>query len=282
MKLLLVLLVLAGRQFFPGELALTLGRFSRQWRDIWTARRSLAPLPTLALIILLPAFVLGLVLYGLDSLPHGVLLSAPLALAVLGLVLLDRHWPEAVARYRDSWLSRNWSNPASPDQPDLIPPEASMALELGAARRHLMAERLAELFSPLFWFLLLGPVAVLAYYLVRITAELAELHPAGALARQWQYWADWPASRVLALSFALAGNFVETWNLLKARLADWQQAPVDLLDEAAAVAQPLRATAEAEVSQGATLVLGLSEVDALLQRALGIWIVLLALHTLWP
>ena len=199
---------------------------------------------------------------------------------MLAWALLDRHTPDTVHRFREEWLGRSWPEA----EPDLIPPEASLALELGNARKQLLQERLTELFTPLFWYLFLGPfgpLGVAAAYLVRLTAELAEVQPAGAVAREWLVWIDWIPARVLALSLALAGNFVETWHYLKGHLRDTTQPSIDLLDQAALAAHPghLQST---DTTPGATLVLALSEIDALLSRALSIWVVLLALHTLWP
>jgi AmpE protein len=280
MKLLLVLLVLGACQFFPAETtANTLGRLSRQWRDLWLGRDGGSPLLGLGLIVGLPLLGLGIVLYLFSGFWHGVFM-VPVALLVLGWALLDRHAPDAVHRFREEWLTRSWPE----GEPDLIPQETSLALELGNARKQLLQERLSELFTPLFWYLFLGPLGVLgvaAAYLIRLTAELAEVQPAGAVAREWLVWVDWIPARVLALSLALAGNFVDTWQYLKAHLRDTTLLSVDLLDQAAQAAHPGRLQT-ADTTPGATLVLALSEIEALLKRALIIWIVLLALHTLWP
>lgn len=280
MKLLLVLLALGARQFFPGEFgAGSVGRLSRQWRDLWLGHNAWSPWVSGALIVLLPLLILSVLLYALSSFWHGVF-AILLSLAVVGWVLLDRHTPDALLRFQEGWLGRGWTDAEADGQTDLIPQETDMALELAKGRNELLRERLSELFGPLFWFLLLGPVGMLAYYLIRITAELAELQTVGMLARDALFWADWLPARVLALSFALAGNFVETWNYLRGRLLDWAYPPLNLLDEATAAAHPPRFAVSAESSPGAVLVLGLSEVEALLQRALIIWIVLLALHTI--
>lgn len=279
MKLLLVLLAWAASQFFPPEItAATLGRLSRQWRDFWLTRDGGNYVVGLCLIIGLPLLVVAVCLYGFHGAWRGVI-GAPLSLALVLWVLLDRFTPSAEQRFGDDWLARSWPVDA---EPDLIPPETSLALEVCNARRVLLRERLTELFSPLFWYLLLGPLALLTYYLLRITAELTETQAAGYVARRWQDWADWLPVRVLALTFALAGNFDTTWNYLLEQLRVPTVPNLDLLDGATEAAHPAQVKVDAETAPGAALIVALSEVEALLRRSGIIWIVLLTLHTLWP
>jgi len=279
MKLLLVLLAWGASQLFPPEVtAASLGRLSRQWRDLWLTRDLGSYFVGVGLIVGVPLVVFAAVLYGF----HGFwrhLLAGPLTMAIVFWALLDRYAPGAEQRFREDWLARSWPVDG---EPDLIPPEASLALELGNARRLLLGERLSELFSPLLWFLLLGPLALAAYYLLRITGELAEVQPAGYVAKRWQDWADWLPARVLALSFALGGNFDTTWKYLNEKLRDPALPTLDLLDGAAEAAHPAEVTVSEEVAPGAALVLALGEVEAMLRRAGIIWVVLLALHTLLP
>lgn len=282
MKLLLVLLAWGACQFFPAELtAASIGRLSRQWRDFWLAKGGGNYMVGLGLLVGLPLLLMLLALHGFGL--HGAwraAIAAPLSLAVVLWVALDRQSPDIVHRYRDDWLARNWTETGT--EIDLIPPEASLAIELGKARHALLRERLSQLFGPLFWFLLAGPLALTAYYLLRITAELGDEQPAGYAGRQLQLWADWLPARVLALGFALAGNFTTTWAYLSEQLRDPSQPTLELLDGAVEAAHPVSLNLSDEVTPGAALVLALSEVDGLLKRSAIIWIVLLALHTLWP
>ncbi len=58
-----------------------------------------------------------------------------------------------------------------------------------------------------FWFVLIGPIGPLIYRLVSlfITHEETEEHEQ---ARRWLWLLEWPAVRVLGLTFALTGSFV--------------------------------------------------------------------------
>jgi AmpE protein len=65
-------------------------------------------------------------------------------------------------------------------------------------------------FAVLFWFVLLGPAGALIYrlsalYLYRNGDDDEEVR---TYARRWLWLLEWPAARVLGLSFAMTGNFV--------------------------------------------------------------------------
>ncbi len=59
-----------------------------------------------------------------------------------------------------------------------------------------------DVFAPLFWYVLLGPAAPIAYGFARLTAERRE-----GLARRALLWIDWIPSRLAAASLAFAGRF---------------------------------------------------------------------------
>ena len=61
-----------------------------------------------------------------------------------------------------------------------------------------------RMFAVLFWFFLLGPVGAFMYRLVFMQAAV---NHEDRLAARWLWLLEWPAVRVLGLSFALTGNF---------------------------------------------------------------------------
>lgn len=82
---------------------------------------------------------------------------------------------------------------------------------LGATLTSLLEQANCRLLAVLFWFVILGPVGALLY---RLTAELHrhyhEVHGnfAGAVGDLYNLL-NWPATRLTALGFALAGNLVD-------------------------------------------------------------------------
>lgn len=281
MNLLVVVIVLLLRhRGLMLEPAATVGMLVRRWRDMWLqrgVRDGWAPSLVLGLAVLLPALLLAVFL----NLFGGVwqrLAVGVAGLLVLGHVLLDQRQPGVARRKPTEWLAREWPG-ESAGQPALLAAELVAESELAPARHELVEEQLRELFAPLFWFLLLGPVGVLVYYLLRLVAE-GDGGPVILLARQLLHYAEWPVARVLALGFALAGDFMATWYQLRDRLLDRDVAAVDMLDDCASHAQPVSLNMTPEASPAAVLIKALAAVQGLLQRTLVLWVVLLALHTL--
>lgn len=63
-----------------------------------------------------------------------------------------------------------------------------------------------RMFAVLFWFFLLGPIGALLYRLTFLYSY--DTQPENELARRLRWILEWPAVRLLGLSFALTGNFV--------------------------------------------------------------------------
>lgn len=284
MKLLVLLLVLGLRQSGPGrDLTLAISTQGRRWRDTWLERAAREGWQgALGLgLVLLPAIVLLAVVIALQEVPYHHLVTGLLGLVVMLVVLLDRDLPEALAREQEAWQRADEESGELIAQADPALVEEAANDELARARRGLLGEQLRQLFGPLFWFLLLGPVAALVYYLLRLCAE-GKVSATPALAVRLLHFADWPVARVLGLSFALAGDFVGTWRHWRERALEADADALEFVDESALAAQPAAVRMGAGELPGAQLRGGLAAVAALAQRALVIWVVLLALHTLWP
>jgi membrane protein required for beta-lactamase induction len=287
MKLLVLLIVLGLRQTgFGRDLFATAAGLMRRWRDGWQARGAREGWSggvVLGFIVLPPALLAMAAVAGIASLGGAAesLAMGLLGLAVMLVVLLDRAQPDALEREQEAWLAADEVARDLIAEADPVALEAAAQAELARARAGLVAEQLRELFAPLFWFLLLGPVPAIAYYFLRLCAEAPATTMSAPAARLLHY-AEWPVARVLSLSFALAGDFVATWQHWRTAALDTSLAAVPLLEESARVAQPVDSRLPADSLPGPMLVNALATCGALLHRALVIWVVLLALHTLWP
>ncbi len=62
-----------------------------------------------------------------------------------------------------------------------------------------------RLFAVLFWFFLLGPLGALMYRLVFLQVQRGREED--GIMQRWLWLLEWPAVRLLGLSFALTGNF---------------------------------------------------------------------------
>lgn len=280
MTLLLALLALAAYFALPDDWRSQAARPATVWADM--ADRlpsSLGGGIRLALCLLLPMVVLAIILQALREVGLSLLVFLPAALVLIA-IFGDITTPGAVARHLAHWQSRDWAQPdADAEQNDWVTDDVALSAELGEARGELLRESLRELFSPLFWFLLATPVAALGYYLLRRVARDGQ-EEIRVLALRWLELADWIPTRLLALSFALAGNFTATWEVIRERLLKPDAEGHALIDEAAAAAEP--ASLDRTLAPAAALTEALDGLQALLQRALVVWMVMLALHTLWP
>ncbi len=280
MTLLLALLALAAYFALPDDWRRLAARPAAAWLD-WAAQLpvSLGGGVRLALTLLVPMVVLAIVLQALREVGLSLLVFLPSAFVLMA-VFGDITLPGAAQRHLEHWRSRGWEQPAADaEQTDWVTDDVALGSELAEARSELLRESLHELFSPLFWFLLATPVAAVGYYLLRHAARRGS-EETRVLAQNWLLLADWIPTRLLALSFALAGNFTATWEVIRERLLKPDAAGHELIDEAAMAAEPAAIDTRAEPA--AALGEALDGLQSLMQRALIVWMVMLALHTLWP
>ena len=73
----------------------------------------------------------------------------------------------------------------------------------------------------IFWYFLLGPGAALAYRLLALSVENSRQPALKERAEQLRHALDWLPVRVLALSFALVGNFVAVVRVMLHELLNW-------------------------------------------------------------
>ncbi|GIZ12927.1 regulatory signaling modulator protein AmpE [Pseudomonas sp. NCCP-436] len=221
MSFLVILLVVWAEKFSSA-------RQHIQQDDLWLAQlqrlqqSSLqhSPWLCLALLVLLPVLLLGLLLMLLEPLAYGWL-ALPLHLLVLIYSLGRGDLQAALGPFRDAWRRGDLQAAYRVAERDLaLQPEEGLAL-LRQVQGHLLWQAYQSFFAVLFWYLLLGPLAALAYRLLALTAERAELSGLRERAGQLRHAFDWLPVRVLAFSFALVGNFVAVSRALLHELLNW-------------------------------------------------------------
>ena len=141
---------------------------------------------------------------------------------------------------------------------------------------------LRRLFAVLFWYLVLGPVAALVYFLLQQMLRSDVLLASKADDNTWQRLlsiAEWLPARLLALAFALAGDFVAAFNCLREHVLDnlesgWN---IALLNHCAmaAIGKPDAELRDADY--GAQAVWRLEALRDLVLRSQAIWVVAVAI-----
>ncbi|MEW5249273.1 regulatory signaling modulator protein AmpE [Microbulbifer sp. 2201CG32-9] len=143
-----------------------------------------------------------------------------------------------------------------------------------------------RLFAVLFWFVLLGIPGALLFRLSALYAELDESQDDPELVQRWLWLLEWVPVRVMGFSFAIVGNFVgcfRAWkNCLTCRERSTDQVLEVYLEGALGGIDASQCSAGVETGEaqrycGAQL----EGLQALLSRALLLWITALALAVLF-
>lgn len=88
-----------------------------------------------------------------------------------------------------------------------------------------------RMFAVLFWFFIVGAVGALLYRLSVIYRERETVAtPQGRLAARWLWLMEWPAVRMMGLTWALVGNFETCYRCWQARLLDVKHSSMSLLN----------------------------------------------------
>ncbi|HEX5361354.1 MAG TPA: regulatory signaling modulator protein AmpE [Fluviicoccus sp.] len=225
-----------------------------------------------------PGFLVFLLVTVAPVLPVAMLLAAfsgggvatfwqfALILVVTLPIFMDRRLPSVMESCRKQWLDA--------EQTD------RMAQRVELAKADLLLTALQELFAPLFWLIVIGPLASLFYYLVRCCDEQQVHADAAAVARKIRFWLDWLPSRALAISFALAGDFLSVWKYLQLSFAESRSSIAVFIAEAGQLAE--HSLTNQTLESPIDMVRHLAHYESLCQRALGLWLVVMFLHALLP
>lgn len=232
-----------------------------------------SPALALLLVVLVPVLLLGLLLVALEPLAYGWL-SLPLHLLVLLYCLGRGHAKREMGAFRDAWRRGDDEAAALAAERDLgLVAETPRSL-LQAVQAHLLWRGYQGFFAVIFWYLLLGPVAALAYRLLALTEQHAHDEALREHAMHLRHGFDWLPARLLAASFGLVGNFVAVNRSLFPELLNWHIPAHQLLAEAGPAAADLR-----EASEGEAGIERLDNLSALLVRTRVLWYAAIAIGT---
>lgn len=193
------------------------------------AKPHLRLLTVVGIPVLLLSVLMGLV----DSLLFG-LLSLLLYIAVLLFSLGRGDFSENLQRYLSAWNHGNFESAYQNataigdfEQSDAISEHVSLHEHVRLAYLYEGYERW---FAVVFWFLLLGPAGAVGYRLSYLSARSDSLDEADRLlALRFVHYIDWLPARLLAFSFSITGNFVNSFSHYWQVLLDNQPVP-ELLD----------------------------------------------------
>jgi AmpE protein len=240
------------------------------WFRRWAGWLQALPLPGWfgVAAVLLPPLLLALFLLAtIDGWLFGLLeLAALVLLLVYALGRVDYHTLFASLRahceagdVEAAWLetSQVLSLPQQPVE------NAAEAFAL--IRQALVYEGYQRWFAPVILFVLVGPVAALAYRLLHL---LRPISPTPQLDRLL-YYVDWLPARALAFSFAVTGDFTAAQRAARASSASLPAGIASYLDAAAGAAV-------SGAGQDQTCSAQLTALQSLLARSAGGWLLLVS------
>ena len=229
----------------------------------------------LILLVVLPAALLALLLLVLKPVAYG-LLALPVHLLVLIYSLGRGDIKASLGPLRDAWRRGDSEAAVLVAERDLgLVAETPEAL-LEAVENHLLWQAYQSFFAVVFWYFLLGPVAALSYRLLALIAEHGRNPALVERASQLRHAFDFLPSRVLALSFALVGNFLAVSRVMLHELLNWNLSAAALISRAGRVAGEL-----SKPQVGAKGVESLASLWELLLRSAVLWYAAFALWTLF-
>nr|WP_314483147.1 regulatory signaling modulator protein AmpE [uncultured Pseudomonas sp.] len=202
--------------FFVGELA----RLQR--------KRGLHPGWVLAIAVLAPVVVLSLLLYVLEPVAYG-LLALPVHLLVLVYSLGRGDAKASLGPLRDAWRRGDEQaalHVAARDLDVVADGPRSLREQL---QSRLLWEAYQGFFAVIFWYFVLGPAAALAYRLLALCETHSQQPALARQAGQLRHVMDWVPVRVVALSFALVGNFVAVAREMLHELLNWHVSAAHLV-----------------------------------------------------
>lgn len=246
--------------FFLGELA----RLERSGK--------VQPWWTLGILVLAPVAVLVLLLHVLEPVAYG-LLALPVHLLVLIYSLGRGDTRAALGPFRDAWRRGDPQAALHAAERDLglAADDADGLLE--RVQGHLLWQAYQGFFAVVFWYFLLGPAAALAYRLLDLTASHGHQTALKVRAEQLRHVLDWFPVRVLALSFALVGNFMAVIRLMLVELLNWHLRAEQWVARAGRLADDL--------APGETGPQGLASLDSLWELLLRCAVLWYAAFALW-
>lgn len=250
-----------------------------QWwyKQLKRCSRLLPRQPTLAFIlaISLPVLGLALILVALKSVVYGLLLI-PVHLFILIYSLGRGDVRVALGPFRDAWRRQDTHAANLAAQRDLLIQSEEPVGLLQAVQGHLLWQGFQGFFAVIFYYIIAGPLAALAYRLLILTSEQVQWPQAAGLTTRLLHILDWLPVRLLSISFALIGNFITVNRALMSDLLCITEPANSLISKTGRAA--IEAENDALGEKGTTT---LDNIWLLLVRSAVLWFTSVALWTLF-
>ena len=231
MDLFVIVLALAFVQIWGAKSPLHRDGWFVRWMACISQKQARShPLITFLVSLLPPCLVLVLVIVLLSHITQWLVL--PVFIFVLLYSLGRGEFTEIVREYTQACYVEDWPSAIERARPLGIPVDDLANDDWSTLHRYVLEEAsyrgFERMFAVIFWFFLLGPVAAFCY---RLTFLFCEKNPGNTYSSKFLWAIEWPAVRLLGLSFALTGNFVGCFQRWKESLWCEQRTSRNVLSE---------------------------------------------------
>ncbi len=233
---------------------------------------------SLLTMVLAPVVLLGCVLVLVSTVSDWLLLivAVPILLYSLGRGELTLHMQAYMAAVQRG------DNVAATEVAAALGGEVSAADKWPVLHRIMLAVSgyagFERLFAVLFWFVLLGPLGALLYRLLALAYGNEENTDTVRLVAARGLWLmEWPAVRVLGLSFALTGNFISCFQNWRTTLTGYNRATSEVLESCVHGALSVQSS---DLTRSDITELELNALLPLFSRTMILWLCALAIITI--
>jgi AmpE protein len=233
------------------------------------------PVPVVVLLsVILPAVLVAVLIDQLEHIAFGIL-ALPILIVVviygLGRGDMRKDWNHYVEELQHGDYEAAFQQSVKMSVLDAETPVETPFDLHQYMRKAFCYYGLERCFAPVFWFVLLGPGAIIAYrLLVMASQQSVEM-------RRFLQWAEWLPARLLALSFALAANFSTGFQRFQEMLVA-EKSLQDVVGDCAIAALELPVSAEHYASNENLFSAAAREmvaVKSLMKRSYILWLVVI-------
>ena len=208
MDLFVVVIAIAFIQVWGGDNPLHKDQWFSRW-GAWGAKRfSIASPAFFLLVSIVPVIAVGLVIYGISWFSSWLIL--PISTLVLLYSFGRGEFSGIVTEYTRACADSDWTTGVARASRLGVKTSDLAENDWAMLHSHVLDEAgyrgFERMFVVLFWFFLVGPLGAFAYRCMFLfSRQYLDENP---LAKKVLWVAEWPAVRLLGLTFALTGNFV--------------------------------------------------------------------------
>ncbi|WP_304640593.1 regulatory signaling modulator protein AmpE [Pseudomonas sp.] len=203
------------------------------WIRILQSRGASVPTWLYPILLLAPLLPLGWLLWALDGIAYGLPLLFVQVMMLLAAVGRSDPLGRYAANFEDAWVRGDLAAASLVAERDLQITADDEPTLLANTRGSLAWEACHGYFVPVFWFVLLGPLAALGYRLWWVSARHnTNQHLIASLVHAL----EWIPVRLMGLAMALVGHFDPTLQQLSILCRQWEVATREVVQRCLVVA----------------------------------------------